>query len=142
MMRAYNLEMRTTIISYLTFLIGLMVFSSCDPGHIGNAYIDNQSATELKLVFNSNSPHYDTTIFIQPETRVDFLRFGGLGAGNKFDCCLCEFNSIILLPTDTSKHLTKPITDKNNWVMTNPNDNRFQNKRISCEFIVTQSDIQ
>jgi hypothetical protein len=45
-------------------------------------------------------------------------------------------------PMDTTKTLTKSITNRNNWILTNPNKKRFSNKDIDCEFEVKESDIQ
>jgi len=132
--------MQTMKISYLVLFTGILMLMSCDPGHSGNSYINTQSSYELRLNYNS---HYsDTTMFIQPNSLVVFYRFGNIGAGNEYDCCPCEFQTITLQPTDTSKHLIKVITNTNNWIMINPNTKRFDNKDITCEFFITQSDIQ
>lgn len=132
--------MHKKIISFCSFFAGFLIFTSCDPGHIGNSYIHNQSSYELRLTYHSNS--IDTSSLIQPDATVDFYQFGGIGAGVDFDCCPCEFETITLQPTDTSKHLLKAITNTANWTLTNENKKRFDNKSISCEFQVAQSDIQ
>jgi len=132
----------TLLITCLALLIGLSILSSCDPAHNGNSYINNQSTFELRLDFKSYSPLHDTTILIQPNTTLNFFKLGGLGAGKDYDCCPCDFETITLQPTDTSKSMIKNINDQNNWILTNPNKRKYSNKEIDCEFVVTQSDIQ
>lgn len=134
--------MQTKIYAYLALLAGTLILSSCDPGHQGNAYLENRSAYELELKFSTYGQQRDTTILIPANTKVDLYKFGGLGAGNNFDCCPCEFKSITLGPTDPAKSLIKNITASENWSLSNPNERRFQNKNISCAFIVTASDIE
>jgi hypothetical protein len=123
-----------TIFTTLLFLVG------CDPGHIGKAFISNDSSYTLELKYQTHTK--DTSIVIQPNSRTDVFHFGGLGSGRDYDCCVYEFTTISLQPIDTSKNMTKTITECNNWTMTNPNKRRFSNKEINCEFLVTQSDIQ
>jgi hypothetical protein len=132
--------MKTANYFFLTAFLITIVFNSCDPAHNGTSYIRNESSYALLLKFNNYDR--DSTLLIQPHSLVDFYNLGGLGAGKGYNCCPCDFKTISLQPTDTTKRMIKNITDSDQWILTNPNRNRFQNKEIECEFSVTQSDIQ
>lgn len=123
----------------------LLVWESCDPGHNGKSYIVNHSTytLQLKLKSSHNLSNSDDSIFlIPPNTSLEFFKFGGLGAGKDYECCTCEFDRLTLQPTDTSKSMTKIITEKTNWEISNPNKRNYNNKEIHCEFSVDQSDIK
>lgn len=130
---------KITELNLLIIIVTTLTLTGCDPGHNGKSFIRNESSYTLQLKFKNDLK--DTLILIQPNTFVDFYKFGGLGSGRDYDCCPCEFATISLQPTDTSKIMTKNITDQNNWTMTNPNKRRNSNKEIDCEFTVSQSDI-
>ena len=137
-----NKKMKTTktLLNFsLIILIQGFLLISCDTSIHGKSSIRNESSYVLNLKYNAYSK--DTSILIQPNSFTDFHIIGGLGEGYKFDCCPCEFSIISLLPTDTIKVLTKNISDKNNWILTNPNTKRFDYEEINCEFIVKESDI-
>lgn len=122
-----------------TFAILLICFS-CDPGHFGKIVIQNETGYQLELKYTTNLK--DTTINMQPKTSVNILNFGGLGAGQDYQCCICEFNEIAILPSDTTKTITKSISDAGNWKLINANEKRYSTKEIICEFVILESDIQ
>ncbi len=126
--------------SKLILALGILLsMYACDPGHHGIATIDNATTYTLKLKYTQSGR--DTTIFINPNTILNLGQFGGIGTGNGFHCCPCEWNQIQLEAVDTGKHITKAITDEANWGLNNPNHRNFSNKNITCEFILTANDI-
>jgi hypothetical protein len=122
------------------FSIFLLSSFGCDPGHVGKSFINNRSLFPLSLQYKSY--YNDTVLLIQPNSLVEIFSFGGLGSGRDYDCCPCEFPTITLRPTDTSKTLVKSIADKSAWTLNNPNRRRFSNKVITCEFIIGDTDIK
>jgi len=125
---------------FLTISIALLSLVSCDPGHFGKMFIRNDSSYSIELTYSTQTK--DTSIIIQPNSVVDVFHLGGLGPGEYYSCCACEFMTISLQPVDTSKELTKDITNTENWILTNPNQKKFINKEITCEFAVEPGDIQ
>lgn len=126
--------------SIASFLLLAVFFIGCDPGHVGKTFIRNESSQTLQLKYKTYNK--DTAITILANSVVDVFHFGGLGAGKDYDCCACEFIELSLQPVDTSLTMTKNISDQSAWDVTNPNQKRFSNKEIKCEFKVTASDIQ
>ena len=126
---------------YFIYILGIILFlTSCDPAHNGKTFIRNESSFTLELKYKTHIN--DTLIIIPPFSLVDILHFGGIGAGRDYDCCACEWVEISLQPTNTSKSLTKSITDNKNWTITNPNKKRFSNEEIDCEFSILETDLQ
>jgi len=128
----------------LVFFLTILSLISCDPEHYGKVFIRNESTSILEMKYK---PRYgnlnkDTTINIQPNMLSEIFYFSGIGPGRDYDCCTYEFMEISLQPTDTSKTMTKDITDCKNWTVFNPNVKRNSSKEIEFEFKVTQSDIQ
>lgn len=118
-----------------TILLVFLSLTSCDPGYNGNFQINNQSSYELQMTYNPRNK--DTTISIQPNSKIDFYHFRSLGYSDRLDCCVCEFLTITLHPSDTSKHLLKSISDTMSWTIAYPNKSN-----ATCEFSVTEADIQ
>jgi hypothetical protein len=134
----------TKKIFLLLFFLTVSTLISCDPEHYGKVFIHNETTSILEMKYK---PRYgtfnkDTTINIQPNTLSEVFQFSGIGPSRDYDCCTDEFVEISLQPTDTSKTMTKDITDCKNWTVFNPNVKRNSSKEIEFEFIVTQSDIQ
>lgn len=125
---------------FLIIAVTLIPLASCDPGHFGKMFIRNDSSYSIELTYSTQTK--DTSIIIQPNSVVDVFHLGGLGPGEYYSCCACEFMTISLQPVDTSKELTKDITNTENWILTNPNQKKFINKEITCEFAVEPGDIQ
>ena len=113
---------------------------SCDPGHHGNASIDNQTNDTLILKYQTR--YADTIINILPMQKIEVLRFGGIGEGKMYPGVLIEFKNISLRPSDTTKSLTKEITNIDNWEMINENKRRFSSKKIKCWFTILPTDIK
>lgn len=120
-------------------LLGLISLVSCDPGHSGITTINNASTQNILLKYSTH--HEEDSVIIYPNTFVD-LEFGGIGSGQEYDCCACEFTDISVATLDTSKNITKSIADEANWILTNPNKRRFSHKTIRCEFVVHETDIE
>lgn len=120
-------------------LLSSLLLLSCDPGHYGNASIENNTADTL--ILNYKTRYSDTTITIFPTQKTHVLKFGGLGEGSMYPGALIEFNDIRLTPTDTNRSLIKDITKYENWEMINKNDNRFSSKEIECWFTIVAEDI-
>ena len=127
----------------MKFLLLPCLFSalllSCDPGHYGNASIENNTGDTL--ILNYKTRYSDTTITIFPNQKTEVLKFGGLGEGSMYPGALNEFNDISLTPTDTNRSLIKDITKYENWEMINNNEKRFSSKEIECWFTVGAADI-
>ncbi|MEO8769899.1 MAG: hypothetical protein ABI402_07435 [Ferruginibacter sp.] len=128
--------MKTTIASFLL----LICLAGCDPTFFGKTVINNETDVLLNVIYQTENK--DSSLIIEPNSYTEIYHIGGLGSGKDYDCCNCEFLSITLKPTDTSKHLIKDISLSDNWNMTNENHHRFSSHEITCEFIVRPSDIQ
>ena len=120
-------------------LLSSLLLLSCDPGHYGNASIENNTADTL--ILNYKTRYSDTTITIFPTQKTHVLKFGGLGEGSMYPGALIEFNDIRLTPTDTNRSLIKDITKYENWEMINNNEKRYSSKEIECWFTVGVEDI-
>ena len=120
-------------------LLSPLLFLSCDPGHYGNASIENNTGDTLILDYKTR--YSDTTITIFPNQKTHVLKFGGLGEGSMYPGALNEFNDISLTPTDTNRSLIKDITIYENWEMINNNEKRFSSKEIECWFTIGEEDI-
>lgn len=125
---------------FLTICILVLSLMSCDPGHFGKTLIRNESSYSLELKYTTHTN--DKSIIIQPNSFVEVFHFGGLGSGRDYNCCSCEFEVISLQPVDTSMTMTKDITNEGNWILSDPNEKRFSNEEITCEFAVRSFDIQ
>lgn len=124
----------------LLFLFTLLI-TACDPGHLGDTYITNESSQVLELKYTKHGGK-DSTIIIPAYSIRKVYHFGGLGAGRDYDCCPCEFAGLTLQPLDTNFTMTKNVMEQANWKMTNENKKKFSDHEdIKCEFTVTQSDI-
>lgn len=128
------------IFKIVALIVISILFYRCDPGHSGDTILHNQTAYSLNLSFKSGST--DTSMTIQPYSTTEIYRFGGLGSGSDYNCCPCEFKEITLVVADTSKSITKSVTDSANWLMLNPNEKRFSTEKIICNFLLEPKDIQ
>gem|GEM_PF-3034673 len=123
----------------IVFISLSILSTSCDPGHGGIASIDNKTSDTLILKYQTR--YADTTIIIPAREKIAVLRFGGLGEGRMYPGALVEFKNISLRPLDTTKLLTKEITNPDNWEMINENKRRFSSKDIECWFTILSTDI-
>ena len=122
----------------LPLLFSLLLLS-CDPGHYGNASIENNTGDTL--ILNYKTRYSDTTIIIFPNQKTHVLKFGGLGEGSLYPGVLNEFDEISFTPSDTNRSLIKDITKYENWEMINTNEKRFSNKEIESWFTIVDEDI-
>lgn len=123
----------------IIFISLSILFTSCDPGHSGTASINNE--TSDTLILNFQTRYADTTIIIPAREKIAVLRFGGIGEGRMYPGAWVEFKNISLRPMDTTKLLTKEITNPDNWEMVNEINRRFSGKQIECWFTILSTDI-
>ena len=134
-----NIRTMKNILSIGLISLSILI-TSCDPGHGGIASIDNKTKDTLILKYQTR--YTDTTIIIPAMEKLAVLRFGGLGEARMYPGALVEFKEISLSPFDTTKLLTKEITNPDNWEMINENKIRFSNREIECWFTILSADIQ
>jgi hypothetical protein len=105
MMLNLKLKLPLLMISLFAF-----VSVSCDPVYFGKSYIRNDSSAALSLQYKSSLG--DTTIVIPANSMVEIGQFSGMGPASDFTCCPCEFESISLVPVNTSLMLSKDIASE------------------------------
>lgn len=129
-----------TIFKLTKLIIFAILFCGCDPGYGGRTVLNNQTSYILELKYKTGP--VDTSITVQPNNSVEVYHFGGMGAGRDYNCCPCEFREISLTVKDSSKTITKFITNTANWLMVNENTKKYSSKEINCSFVLEQKDVQ
>ncbi len=122
------------------FIIISCCLYACEPGHYGTTFVTNNTIYPLTVTFSTN--RMDTVIPINAYETKQIYAFGGLGSGMDYDCCTCEFFTLLVTPDDPSLTILKSISDDNNWELFNPNERKFSSKEIQCTFTLNVEDIQ
>lgn len=121
-------------------LLTVVNFIGCSKRANAQSYIVNNSSEQLSLEYVKNDKK--TAVIIEANTTYLTHFFEGNGATTlSGQCCICEFDSIVIAPSDTTKQLIRSITSEEDWDKSSK-DFGTKTAEVYCRFIITDNDIE